>query len=318
MLDVTALGEILIDFTPAANSDAQTVSFVRNPGGAPANVLASLAKLGKKTAFIGKVGKDQFGIFLKGVLEQSGIETKGLVFSEETNTTLAFVHLNEQGDRSFSFYRNPGADMMLTADEVDLELIASSKVFHFGSISLTHEPSASATLKALNHAKESGCLISYDPNLRIPLWKDLNHAKQQIELGLSYADVLKISEEELAFITGTQDLEQGSKNIYEHFHVKLIFVTLGPEGCYYRIGHETGMRKGYAVTAVDTTGAGDSFLAGVLYQILGCGKAISELLLNDIEPMVGFANAVGALTTTKKGAIPAMPSLEEIEELMRG
>lgn len=317
MLDVTALGEILIDFTPAANSDAQTVSFVRNPGGAPANVLAGLAKLGKKTAFIGKVGKDQFGVFLQDVLKQAGIETRGLVFSEETNTTLAFVHLKEDGDRSFSFYRNPGADMMLTAEEVDLELIASSKVFHFGSISLTHEPSATATLKALEHAKASGCLISYDPNLRIPLWKDLNHAKHQIELGLSYADVLKISEEELAFISGIEDLEQGSKYIYEHYHVKLIFVTLGPEGCYYRMRYESGMRKGYAVTAVDTTGAGDSFLAGILYQILNCGKEISELLLSDIESMAGFANAVGALTTTKKGAIPAMPALEEIEELMR-
>jgi fructokinase len=318
MLDVTALGEILIDFTPAANSDAQIVSFVRNPGGAPANVLACLAKLGKKTAFIGKVGQDQFGVFLKDVLEQSRIETQGLVFSEETNTTLAFVHLNEQGDRSFSFYRNPGADMMLTADEVDVKLIADSKVFHFGSISMTHEPSATATLKALNYAKEKGCLISYDPNLRIPLWKDLSFAKQQIELGLSYADVLKISEEELEFITGLQDLEAGSQYIYEHYHVKLIFVTLGPEGCYYRMGHATGMRKGYAVSAVDTTGAGDSFLAGILYQILNSGNKISELTMNELEPMVGFANAVGALATTKKGAIPAMPTLEEIERLMRG
>jgi fructokinase len=317
MLDVTALGEILIDFTPAANSDAETVSFVRNPGGAPANVLASLAKLGKKTAFIGKVGKDQFGVFLKDVLVQSGIEAKGLVFSEATNTTLAFVHLDNQGDRSFSFYRNPGADMMLTAEEVDLELIASSKVFHFGSISLTDEPAATATLRALDHAKESGCLISYDPNLRIPLWKDLHHAKQQIELGLTYADVLKISEEELAFITGLEDLDQGSQYIYDHFGIKLILVTLGPEGCYYRKGHETGHKKGYEVTAVDTTGAGDSFLAGILYQILHCEKELSELSLKDLESMVDFANAVGALTTTKKGAIPAMPSLEDIKGLMQ-
>lgn len=313
--DVIALGELLIDFTPAGKSETGEVQFEQNPGGAPANVLTALAKLGRNTSFIGKVGNDQFGHYLNSVLQKNNINTKGIVFTDDVNTTLAFVHLDDQGDRSFSFYRNPGADMMLHEREIDLEMIANSRIFHFGSISMTHEPSASATLKAVAFAKENGLLISYDPNLRMNLWSDLNHAKNMIEMGLKYADILKISEEELEFITGTNDLNKGSEYIFRHFDTKLIFVTLGSKGCFYRLGNETGNCCGYEIEPIDTTGAGDAFLAGVLYQIIEKKRVITELSLKDVEQMVSFANAVGAFATTKKGAIPAMPTLEEIHSL---
>ncbi|MED1205972.1 carbohydrate kinase family protein [Heyndrickxia acidicola] len=312
MLDVIALGEVLIDFTPAGKSETGEVRFEQNPGGAPANVLSLLAKLGKSTAFIGKVGDDQFGHYLHNTLRESGMNTKGLVFSKDTRTTLAFVHLDDQGDRSFSFYRSPGADMMLRENEVDFELISNARVFHFGSISMTHEPAASATLKAAAHAKEHGVLISYDPNLRENLWDDLTHAKERMEQGLFFADVVKISEEELEFISGTKDLEKGSSYLSDRFDIPLILVTLGSKGCFYRHGSETGCRSGYHVKAVDTTGAGDAFLGGMLYQILEKGVPLSGLDLEDMDQMVSFANAVGALVTTKKGAIPAMPTIEEV------
>ncbi|MGZ4159883.1 MAG: carbohydrate kinase family protein [Neobacillus sp.] len=312
MYDVIALGEVLIDFTPAGKSEAGEVQFERNPGGAPANVLSSLAKLGKKTALFGKVGNDQFGYYLHSVLQRNNINTDGLVFDTDTNTTLAFVHLDDQGDRSFSFYRNPGADMMLNEREIDLKMIDNSRIFHFGSISMTHEPSASATLKAVAYAKENGLLISFDPNLRINLWSDLNHARDMIDVGLKYADVLKISEEELEFISGIKDLYRGSEYIYAQYHTKIILVTLGSKGCFYRLAHHTGISNGYDVEAIDTTGAGDAFLAGFLYQLMENNRRLLDLTLKDVEKMVSFANSVGALATTKKGATPAMPTLEEI------
>lgn len=314
MTDVTALGELLIDFTPASNSESGNALFERNPGGAPANVLAALAKLGHNTSFIGKVGDDQFGHYLKSALENAGVDTGGLVFSNETNTTLAFVHLDNSGDRSFSFYRNPGADMLLKPDEVNLELIRDSKVFHFGSISMTHEPSAAATLKAVHFAKEEGLLISYDPNLRKPLWESLNRAKTVITDSLKYVDILKISEEELEFICGTNDLEKGSKMFYDSFGIGGVFITLGARGCFFRRGRDTGWVKGYNVKAIDTTGAGDAFLGGVLNQILSMKNPLSELTFGELESMVRFANTVGALATTRIGAIPAMPSIKEVEE----
>jgi fructokinase len=316
-VDVTALGEVLIDFTPAGHSKKGNVLFERNPGGAPANVLAALAKLGRSTSFIGKVGSDQFGYFLRSVLESSGVDTTGLVFTEETNTTLAFVHLDDHGDRSFSFYRNPGADMLLHSDEVRLQLVANSRVFHFGSISMTHEPSASATLKAVRFARDKGLLISYDPNLRKPLWDSLTYAKTVITDSLKYADILKISEEELKFITGTDDLEQGSNMLYETFDIALIFITLGANGCFFRRNRDIGRVAGYKVKAVDTTGAGDAFLGGMLHQLLTMNKPLTEFTPEELERMVRFSNAVGALVTTKIGAIPAMPSIEEVADFMR-
>lgn len=315
MYDVVTLGELLIDFTPVGQSSKGCNIFEQNPGGAPANVLALLSKLGKKTAFIGKVGEDQFGISLKETLDNLHIDTTGLILSKEFNTTLAFVHLNDKGDRSFSFYRNPGADMMLTKDELKLDLIDKSKIFHFGSLSLTDEPAISATLKALDYAKGKNKLISYDPNLRPALWHDLNFAKTQITKGLNYADILKISEEELLFITDISDLEKGTKYLLDTYNMKLIFVTLGEKGCFYRYNNNYGIVESFKVNPVDTTGAGDSFLGAVLYKLLD--KDIDNLSLDELIQIVKFANAVGALVTTKKGSISIMPDLKSINSILK-
>lgn len=312
MFDVTALGELLIDFTPSGVSEGGNELFERNPGGAPANVLAALSKLGKSSAFLGMVGNDQFGVFLKSVLINNNIDVNGLKFSDKTNTTLAFVHLDKTGDRSFSFYRNPGADMMLSVDDVDFDIIKNSKVFHFGSISLTDEPSRSATMTAVKFAKENGLLISYDPNLRPPLWKSLEDAKLKILSLIGSADILKISEEELKFITTVDDLVEGT-DMLQRLGISVILVTLGPKGCFYRYKGGTGRIGTYDVKVVDTTGAGDAFLGGMLYRL--CDKTLDEINSLDkkeFEDIIRFANAVGALATTKKGAIPAMPQLEEV------
>ena len=316
MYDVVAIGELLIDFAPGGTTAEGTALFERNPGGAPGNVLAILAKLGKKTALISKVGEDQFGEFLLSVIKNIGIETKGILSTSDANTTLAFVHLDSNGDRSFSFYRKPGADMLLSEKEVDPDLVCNTKIFHFGTVSMTCEPSRGATLHAVKMAKEKGILVSYDPNLRPPLWDSLKEAKQIIIDGLEYADILKVSNEELEFITGSNDLEKGSKYIFEKYGIQLILVTLGAKGCFYRLGSQTGSLPSYDVKTVDTTGAGDAFLGAFLYQVIDKKKALTDLNKSDMEQMIDFANAAGSLATTKKGAIPAMPSAEEIEACM--
>ncbi|AFH60858.1 sugar kinase [Paenibacillus mucilaginosus K02] len=314
--DVTALGEVLIDMTPAGTSDKGYPLYESNPGGAPANVLAALSKLGKRTAFIGKVGADGFGTYLRDTLQECEIDTSGLIFTEEANTTMAFVHLSADGDRSFSFFRKPGADRLLEAGEVRGELLEQSRIFHFGSISMTHEPSAEATRFAVSGAKAAGALISYDPNLRMPLWSDAAHAKAMMEYGLGCADVVKISEEELEFLTGLTDLADGSQQLAERFGIPLILVTLAEKGSFYRFGGATGLVPGFAVNTVDTTGAGDAFLGGVLYGLLEKDRRLSELQEEEVRQVVTFANAVGALATTVKGAIPAMPDLAAIRRLM--
>jgi len=316
MFDVIALGELLIDFTSHGMSENGSPLFEQNPGGAPANVLVALSKLGKNTAFLGMVGIDQFGSFLKNVLIENNVNTEGLKFSETVNTTLAFVHLKKDGDRVFSFYRNPGADMMLTEKDLNLELIKNSKIFHFGSLSLTDEPSRSATLAAVTYAKESGLIISYDPNLRSLLWSSLDEAKKRIISCLKFADILKISEEEFHFITGINDLDIGTEILFNQ-GISIILITLGEEGCYYKYKGGSGIVKGFKVNAIDTTGAGDGFLGGILYNL--CNMSLSEI--NDInkesfEQIIKMGNAVGALVTTKKGAIPSMPILDEINNLL--
>lgn len=313
MFDVVALGELLIDFSPSGLSHAGNIMFEQNPGGAPANVLAALAKLGKKTAFIGKVGQDQFGTFLKDTLTGAGIESSGLIFSDNVNTTLAFVHLDDKGDRSFSFYRNPGADMTLSEDEIKFDLIDNARVLHFGSVSMTDEPSRSATIKAVRYAKEKGLMVSYDPNLRIPLWENLDEAKSVMCNGLEYADLLKISEEELVFLTDECDLDNGSRYIRDKYHIDLIFITLGRKGCFYRLGNHTGRAFAYNVKTIDTTGAGDAFMGGILCKVVESGCSIQQLRLSDINSYAVFSNAMGSLATAKKGAIPAMPTLNEIQ-----
>lgn len=317
MYDVVAIGELLIDFTPGGTTADGTVLFERNPGGAPGNVLAILARLGRKTALISKVGEDQFGEFLISVMKNIGVETKNILTTKDASTTLAFVHLDSKGDRSFSFYRKPGADMLLGEKDVDTGLVGKTKIFHFGTVSMTCEPSRGATLHAVKTAKEKGALISFDPNLRPPLWSSLHEAKEVIKLGLEYADILKVSNEELEFITGFKNLEEGSKSIFEKYGIHLILVTLGASGCFYRLGSQTGNLHTYDVKTVDTTGAGDAFLGAFIYQVIDKKKALTDLNKSEMEQMIDFANAAGSLATIKKGAIPAMPTVAEIEECIK-
>ncbi|NLX64497.1 MAG: carbohydrate kinase [Clostridiaceae bacterium] len=316
MFDVVAIGELLIDFTPGGVTAEGTALFERNPGGAPGNVLAILSKMGKKTALISKVGDDQFGSFLISTMRDIGVDTRGIVVTDQANTTLAFVHLDSSGDRSFSFYRKPGADMLLSKDEINPELIKDCRIFHFGTVSMTKEPSREATLHAVMTAKKYKKLISFDPNLRPPLWDDLKEARELMKTGLVYTDILKVSEEELEFITGETNLEKGSGYIRDKYGTRLILVTLGAEGCYYRHGDSTGKLAAYDVDTIDTTGAGDAFLGAMLYKILNSGKRIELLDKVQLESMIRFSNAAGSLATTKKGAIPAMPSVREVETLL--
>lgn len=320
MYHVTALGEVLIDFTSVNNLEQKNLCFEQNPGGAPANLAACISKLGGKTAFIGKVGKDMFGSFLSEVLSEHGIDITGLKFSEEYNTTLAFVKCDKKGERSFSFYRNPGADTMLSPSEIDFKLLDASKVFHFGSLSMTHEPSKSATLKALEYARAKKLMVSYDPNLRMALWKSSDHALKEITSVLPLVDILKVSEEELEFITGMSDNEKGSNLLYEQYKIALILVTRGDKGCYYRLGDHTDSRPAYSkLNVIDTTGAGDAFLGGFLYNIISQGiSKVEEIDKELLERAVIFANAVAGICTTRRGGIPAMPTLQEVNELIEG
>lgn len=313
--DVTALGEILIDFTMNGQSSQGNNIFEACPGGAVDNALAMLSKLGRKTAFIGKVGKDQFGRLLKEALEEAGIDAKGLAVDEQVNTTLAFVHTFPDGDREFSFYRKPGADMMLREDEVDYDLIRQSKVFHLGTLSMTDEPVKSATKKALETAKEAGCIITFDPNLRAPLWNDLEDAKEAMRYVFQYCDMLKISDNEIQFISGKEDYDEGIRYLQETYHIPVIFLTMGKEGsrAYYKDLRVE--RKGFTVKAIETTGAGDTFCANAINGILKYG--IDNLNEENLGEILTYANAGAALITLKKGALRSMPSPEQIEQLMK-
>lgn len=315
MYDVIALGELLIDFTPKT-VEGENDYFQKNAGGAPANVLAALSKQGKNTMFIGKVGNDSFGTYLADVLLANGISTEGLVFSDMENTTLAFVELDNKGDRNFTFYRKPGADMMLSENEINYDLFNGAKIFHCGSISSTHEPSRQATLTALAHAKENGLLISFDPNLRLPLWPNTDSAKEMISSLIPYADILKISEEELVFLTGTDDLAEGARQIYEKYRTSLICITLGDKGCFYRAGAKSGFVNAFNVHTVDTTGAGDAFLGGVLNGILEESTPLQELSDTQLAAIIKLGNAMGSLATTKRGGIPSMPTREAVRNLI--
>lgn len=316
MLDVIAIGEVLIDFTPAGRSAGGNEQFECNPGGAPANVAAALSRLGARSALISKVGEDQFGSLLQNALLSSGIDVTGVSVTKEAGTTLAFVHLDDQGDRSFSFFRKPGADTFLDTGDVPLGRIESSRVLHFGSLSMTHEPARTATRTAVLRAKEAGVLLSFDPNIRFSLWESTEEARQSIYWGMNYADMLKISEEELSFLTGTDDVEKGSLEIQQQFDIGLVVVTLAEKGCYYRMPGHDGYVPGYPVKAVDTTGAGDAFLGCLLYQILASGSSLPDLTHEQIINMLTFANAGGALVTTRKGALGSMPTAEEINGMI--
>lgn len=313
--DVTALGELLIDFTYSGVSEQGNSLLEANPGGAPCNVLALLNKCGRKTNFIGKVGKDQFGYLLRDTLEDLNIGTDGLLFDDEVNTTLAFVKNFENGDRDFAFYRNPGADMMLNVDDVDEEQIKNSRIFHFGTISMTHDVVCAATEKAVKIAKENGLIVSFDPNLRIPLWKDLSRAKERMEYGLSMCDVCKISEEEVEFLTGEADIKKGTAILRERFPVKLLHVTAGADGSYAFYKDMEVYKASFKLGGtIETTGAGDTFCGSILNGLLD--RNIDALTEKDLEDMLTFANAAAYLVTTKKGAIRSMPEVEEIRQVI--
>lgn len=316
LYDVTALGELLIDFTENGNSSQGNPTFEANPGGAPCNVLAMLNRLGKKTAFIGKVGNDMFGKQLKAAVEECGIDTRNLVMDDEIHTTLAFVHTYPDGDRDFSFYRNPGADMMLTVDELNLDLVRDTRIFHFGTLSMTHDGIRATTKKAVETAKEAGALISFDPNLREPLWDSLDNAKEQVRWGLGKCDVLKISDNEIQWLTGENDFTAGVKKIREEFPIPLILVSMGRDGSRAYYGdHYVEVAPFLQENTIETTGAGDTFCACVLNYVLEHG--LEALTDEQLKEMLTFANAAASIITTRKGALRVMPTREEVLDFLK-
>ena len=313
--DVVALGELLIDFTENGISSQGNPIFEANPGGAPCNVLAMLARLGKTTAFIGKVGNDRFGKVLSETIKDCGICADGLVFDDTVHTTLAFVHKKTDGDRDFSFYREPGADMMLRKCEIDEEIIKSAKIFHFGTLSSTHEGVREATRYGVDIAKESGALISFDPNLRPPLWDSLEDARREIEYGFEKCDILKISDNEIEFMTGLTDYDKAVRELMGKYHIKLAFATLGKKGSRAYFGDMQAEFGGFDVDTIETTGAGDTFCGSALNFILE--HDINALTENDLKELLAFANAAAAIITTRRGALKVMPEKEEILDLLR-
>lgn len=314
--DVVALGELLIDFTDNGLSSQGNPLFEANPGGAPCNVLAMLRKLDKNVAFVGKVGCDGFGKQLHEVVKAAGICTDGLRWDEYVHTTLAVVHTLPGGDRDFSFYRNPGADMMLTEEELPMEMIENTRIFHFGTLSMTHENVRKATLKAIQVAKENGALISFDPNLRPPLWDSLDEAAEQIHVGLGLCDILKIADNEIEFMTGETDFDKGAAILQQQYpNIKILNVTAGADGSYsYSCGHKVFVPGFKLGGTIETTGAGDTFCASVLGFVLENG--VENLSENQLTEMLRFANAAAYLVTTKKGAIRSMPEKAEVEAIL--
>lgn len=312
--DITALGELLIDLTQNGMSEQGNPILEANPGGAPCNVLSCLSKMGHKAAFIGKVGKDGFGEQLAAGLVETGISTEGLLYDEAVHTTLAVVHTYADGDRDFSFYRNPGADMMLKPEEVREDIIENSRIFHFGSLSMTDEPVRSAHLHALKVAEKAGVLRSYDPNLRPPLWPNLDVAKENILELMSHCDILKISDNEIQWLSGKEDYDAGIAWLRERYDIPLIFLTLGKDGSRAYCGSVRAEQPGFKLNTVETTGAGDTFFGSVLHHVLE--KGFRPYTKEELDEMLTFANAAAALVTTRRGALRVMPSKEEIAEVI--
>ena len=314
--DVIALGEVLIDFTENGSSEQGNTIYEANPGGAPGNVLSMLARLGHKTAFIGKVGNDIFGKKLKKVLQETGIDVTNLNVDAQVRTTLAFVETKEDGDRDFSFYRNPGADMMLTQDEIQPDAITQSRIFHFGTLSMTDEPARSATKYAVELAKKNGLLVSFDPNIRKPLWKSEEEARCQTEYGLKNCDILKISDNEIQWFTGEMDFDAAIRVLRERYQIPLILLSLGAGGsrayCNGKMAEEAAYLQG---GTIETTGAGDTFGGCCLHYVLEYG--MDGLTEQRMHEMLCFANAAASVITTRKGALWVMPEPEEIAGLMK-
>ena len=315
MIEVVALGELLIDFA-SKGADSKGYPLMQAlPGGAPANFLAALTKYGKSTAFLGKVGDDTFGHLLLGTLNEAGIETKGIVVDSTVFTTLAFVTFDETGDRSFSFARKPGADTQLSWEEVDKSLIDEAKVFHFGTLSLTDEPARTATQKAIAYAKAQGKLITCDPNLRKPLWRSEEEAKEQILWSLAQADVVKISDEEVEFLWNCSP-EEGADKLLEEFGVSLAMVTLGPKGCLLKTKNAVCRVSCPKVSPIDTTGAGDIFGGSAVCRLLELNKSIDELTAEDLHFIGAFASTAASLSTEAAGGIPSIPEKEVVLKAM--
>jgi len=319
--DAVGLGELLIDMTMNGKSEQGNALYEANPGGAPCNVLAMLKKLGHNVAFIGKVGDDIFGHELKDVLDEVGIDSKGLVTDTDARTTLALVKTFEDGDRDFSFYRNPGADMLLGREEIDTSLLQSTKIFHFGTLSMTGEPARSATIYAVTEAKKAGAMISFDPNIREPLWDDMEEARRQVMKGLEYCDILKISDNEIQWLTGKEDYTEGVEWILERYSITLITVSLGKSGsmAFYRGNPESDYIKAEAApflqeNTIETTGAGDTFGGCVLHFVLERG--LKDICEKDLKEMLTFANAAASIITTRRGALRVMPSPDEIRKII--
>jgi len=315
MPDVICFGEALIDFisTEAGVSLLEASGFEKTPGGAPANVAVGLARLGISTGFMGQVGDDPFGRFLLDVLRQEGVDISTVRMSSEARTALAFVSLQKNGDRDFMFYRHPSADMLYSPEEVDEVYLRSARIFHFGSISLIAEPSRSATLRALVVSRDAGMLISFDPNIRFNLWPDAESAKAQIMAVWEQADIIKISQEELIFLTGISHPEKGGRRLW-HNGLRLLVITQGRDGCTYLTPDHLGYLEGFHVKAIDSTGAGDAFVAGLLMGLHKQPEAFKDEAI--LREVCQFANAAGALTTTKRGAIPALPTTEMVETFL--
>ena len=309
MKDIVAIGEVLIDLTQKGVDELGVGQYAANPGGAPANLAVAAARLGASTAFVGKVGRDAFGNYLRAVLEENQVDTTGLLEDEKEHTTLAVVSVDETGERSFSFYREPSADVNLKAEEIPAALLKDTRILHFGSVSLTAEPARSATLYAAKTARENGCLVSYDPNYRGSLWSSQEAAIREMKNALPLCDILKISDEELPLLTGTTDPVEGSRQLAE-LGIRLIFVTLGANGAFFRLGEETGSVPGIKVKVGDTNGAGDTFFGAALSQLVK--EDLNTLTLPRLTEIAAFANKAASITTSRHGAIPAMPKLSEI------
>jgi fructokinase len=315
MANAICLGELLIDFVPTVTGMGliDAPAFIKAPGGAPGNVAVGLARLGIKSAFMGKVGDDAFGHFLADILAEAGVDVGPLRFSTEARTALAFVSLRADGEREFMFYRHPSADMLFTPREVDRDAISQAKLLHFGSISLISEPSRSATLYAVDAARAVGSLVSYDPNLRLPLWPDAEAARHGMLLGLGKAHIVKISDDESEFLTGVSDLKAACQALWRD-DLKLMVVTRGRAGCSYFTPHFTGDVASFSVPAVDATGAGDGFMAGLLQGVLADPTVFQDE--TRLRALCRFANAIGALATTQRGAISALPNQQQVREFL--
>ena len=311
MTDITTIGEVLIDLTQSGWTEQGIPRFDANPGGAPANLAVAASRLGARTAFIGRVGRDSFGDYLRRCLAENGVDVSGLSVDEKERTTLAVVALDEKGERTFSFYRDPSADVNLSMAHVPLERLGSTKVLHFGSVSLTAEPARTATLEAARTAKASGAWVSYDPNYRASLWSDEETAIRTMLGPLPLVDILKVSDEELPLLTGIADPAEGSARLVEQ-GVQLVLVTLGAHGAFYRFDGHTGHVPGVPCVVGDTNGSGDTFFGAALSQLMKL-DSLDQLTVPELRRILAFANKAASITTSRHGAIPAMPTLQEVE-----